>query len=126
RHELRLTDPAHDFLRNSAQPGQAAASARHAELTTRITVTITTIGDKSGAGSRQPGVDASAFGPIRLLVVRIVHEDIGTIPLDLARAPGISVHAPGCLTGSVLCPGSHQVEVAEWRSDGADGAEVPW
>lgn len=126
RHELRLADPAHDFLRSSAQPGQAVASVQHAELTARITVTITTIGDESGAGTRQPGVDVSAFGPVRLLVVRIVHEDIGKIPLDLARTPGISVHAPECLTGSVLCPGSQQVEVAEWRSANAGGAELPW
>ena len=36
------------------------------------------------------------------------------------------MHAPGCLTGSVLCLGSQQVEVAEWRSGNAGGAEVSW
>jgi hypothetical protein len=62
---------------------------------------------------------------VRLLVVRIVHEEIGKIPLDLTKAPVIIVHAPGHLTDSVLWPGPHQIQVAEWRS-ASPGTEIPW
>ena len=90
-------------------------------------VTIEALREDGAAARRPPQPDLAAFPPVRLLVVRIVQEAIGQIELDLARTPRITVHAPRCLTDSVLRPGSHQVEVAEWRSAITGGqAEIPW
>jgi hypothetical protein len=126
RHELRLTESAHDFLRPATGPERdAAARVQHIELTAGMTITIKTICAAGESAARQPDAGPAAFPPVRLLVVRIVHEEIGEIPLELAVAPGITVHAPGCLTDSVLRPGSLQVQVAEWRS-ASGGGEVPW
>jgi hypothetical protein len=124
RHELRLTDPAHDFLRTATKPEpDAAARVQHAELTAGMTITIKTIWAAGEAVARQPDAGLAALLPVRLLVVRIVQQEIGEVPLELAVAPGITVHAPGCLTASVLRPGSRRVQVAEWRSA---GGEIPW
>ena len=124
RHELRLTDLAHDFLRATThqEPGAAAQ-----ELTARMTVTVETLGEDGEAPTRQSSPDIAAFPPARLLLVRIVQEPVGKIPLDLDETPAITMHAPGCLTDSMLCPGSHQMDVAEWRWISATGAaEMPW
>ena len=128
RHDLRMTDPAYDFLRDAAEPGPAAAArAPHVQLAASMTVMIEALRQDGEAAGRLPCADLSAFLPVRLLVVRIVQEAIGKIELDLARTPQITVHAPRCLTDSVLRPGSHQVEVAEWRSAVTGGqAEIPW
>jgi hypothetical protein len=120
RHELRLEDQAHDFLRPATNPFRPLSTER----TASITLKITTIGGDEAA-TRQPPADLSAFPVVRLLVVRIVHEEIGKIPLDLTKAPVIIVHAPGHLTDSVLWPGPHQIQVAEWRS-ASPGTEIPW
>ena len=127
RHELRLTDPAHDFLRGPVKPLPAGLTPQHTELTARLTVNIKTIPRDGEAALPAPGADLAAFQPARLLLVRIVQEKIGVIPLDLAKTPAVTLHAPQTLTDSVFCPGSHQVEVAEWRWAGADGAaEIAW
>jgi hypothetical protein len=130
RHELRLEDQAHDFLRGGEEPGLDAGTPDRSvkELTGRIAVTITALGSgSSGLVSRLPRLRDKAFPRVRLLLVRIVQEAIGRIPLDLAMAPAITLHAPGCLTGAVLRPGRHQMEVAEWRLVGTgNAAEVPW
>jgi hypothetical protein len=123
RHELRLEDQAHDFLRGGAERVLDADTMDRSvkELKGRIGVTVAPL----DGGGPPPG--HRAFPQVRLLLVRIVQEAIGRIPLDLAAAPAITVHAPGCLTDAVLRPGQHQMEVAEWRLAGAgNAAEVPW
>jgi hypothetical protein len=128
RHELRLDDPAHDFLRAGGEPmlAPAAPPCQHLELTAPLKVTIKTLRDDRAAAP-EPHSHKAAFPPVRLLLVRIVRQDIGTIPLDLAAAPAVTVHAPRCLTGSVLRPGPHELEAAEWRWSGPGGAaEIPW
>ena len=127
RHELCLTDPAHDFLRDPAKPGSAPQAPQHTDLTACLPVTIETIKRDSETAVPQPCPDLAAFRSARLLLVRIVQEKIGVIPLDLAKTPAVTLHAPRTLTDSVLCPGSHQMKVAEWRWVSPDGAaEIPW
>ena len=130
RHEVRLSDQAHDFLRAAGQPDLAAQAPQHAvtELTEHVTVMIETLREADGAAAtRHSRTDPAVFPPVRLLLIRIVQKEIGQISLDLAKSPAITVHAPRCLTNSVLRPGKHKVEVAEWRLASADGTtEVPW
>jgi len=129
RHELRLDDPAHDFLRATKrhEPSPAPAMAQHTEHAALLTVDIETI-HRDGAAARPEDADHKAYKPVRLLLVRIVQQDIGAIPLDLAKAPPITLHAPGCLTASLLRPGKHRkLPVAEWRWSSPGGAaEIPW
>ncbi len=130
RHELRLEDQAHDFLRSTGEPDLTAAAPQHSvtERAGHIAVTIKPAGGggRTPAGHRPRDRDA-AFPQVRLLLVRIVQEAIGRIPLDLAAAPPITVHAPECLTDTALRPGQHQMEVAEWRlASAGSAAEVPW
>jgi hypothetical protein len=128
-HEVRLGDQAHDFLRGAGRPDLAAEAPQHAvtELTGHVTAMIETLREDDGGATRPSRAGSAVFPPVRLLLIRIVQEEIGHIPLDLAKAPAIIVHAPRCLTDSVLRPGKHLVEVGEWRLASADGTtEVPW
>lgn len=120
RHELRSQDPAYDFARRPApEAGTRPVSRTLESATLRVRV-------------RPLGTDREenrvAFPPVRLLLVRIVQQDIGGIRLDLGQSPEIELYAPRCLTGQVLRPGLHEnMEVAEWRwqQPGAS-AEIPW
>ncbi len=123
RHELHPEDPAHDFIRDSRTPTRASQAPPHEVLAGSVPVRIETLG-AAGAPATRPG--GAAFPPVRLLLVRIVQGDIGGIPLDLPETPPITLHVPGCLTGSALRPGEHTMKVAEWRLAGADGAHVRW
>lgn len=131
RHELRLTDPAHDFLGGAGHPGSdlAALAPQHSaeELTACLKVTVETLREEGEEATRQHPGDLAAFPPVRLLLVRIAQEEISGIPLNLSKTPVITLRAPRCLTDSVLRPGSHQVEVAEWRlASTGQAAEIPW
>jgi hypothetical protein len=129
RHELRLEDQAHDFLRGTGEPDLAGQAPEHAvtEPTGSIAVTLQPLGSGGDEpAARELGRDGAAFLPVRLLLVRIVQGHIGPIPLDLAKAPAMTMHVPACLTHSVLRPGRHHMAVAEWRLASVGGAEVPW
>jgi hypothetical protein len=129
RHEVRVEDEAHDFLRRAAHFDLLTEAPKHAlkEPTGCTTVTIETLRRGGQPNSKPPETDVAAFPPARLLIVRIVQREIGRVPLDLAVAPAVTLHAPGCLTHSVLRPGEHRMKIAEWRlSSQDDGAEVPW
>jgi hypothetical protein len=128
-YEIRLGDQAHDFLRGAGRPDLTAEAPQHAvtELTGHVTVMVETLREDDGTATRLSRAGPAVFPPVRLLLIRIVQAEIGHIPLDLTKAPAITVHAPRCLTDSVLRPGKHQVEVGEWRLASAVGTtEVPW
>lgn len=129
RRELRFEDQAHDFLRGPVRPelAPAARAVPHAELGACLAVNIEPVAGDGAAVGPGRGTKRAAVKPARLLLVRIVQEDIGAIPLDLAAAPEIALHVTRRLTDSVLPPGPCRMEVAEWRRDGPDGAvEIPW
>lgn len=128
RHELRLDAPAHDFLRDPERPGLAAGAEAptHAEPDGQLKVSIETISDSGPQPAGRQGAGRE-FKPVRLLLVRIVQAPIGDIPVDLAKAPAVTLYAPRCLTESVLKPGTHRMPVAEWRWKSPGGeVEIPW
>jgi hypothetical protein len=128
RQELRLEGPACDFLRDK-QPVPLADSApahmvKRLEGELMLTIQTTEVArpvspapraSRHGAVHRDPG--GYAPGPPLLLVVRTTQDVIGAIPLDLARAPEVTIQAPASLTRRVLPAGQYRVRVAEWRLD---------
>ena len=136
RHELRLTDVAHDFLRGRELPPLSQAAPRHAiaSLSGTLSVTIeplvaanaTLPVRPSGHGGRRTG-DSQA-PRLLVLVIRVVVGPIGPIGLDLSKAPPVTLRAPSSLVGPVLQAGQHSVPVAEWRLDCEvrPRQQVPW
>jgi hypothetical protein len=128
RQDLRLDDPACDFLRDKQpMPLTDCAPAHkvtHLEgelmLTIQTTETARPVSPAQGT-SRQRAVHRDPGGPAPqpplLLLVRTTHDAIGNIPLDLAHAPEVTIQAPASLIGRVLPAGAHRVQVAEWRLD---------
>ena len=142
RRELRLEDGAHDFLRGRDLPPLPAAAPGHAleQAAARVTVTIETLSMPNAplppAAARKAGEDTGsappaaspASGPVPellLLLVRLVRQDIGPIPLDLSQAEDISLHLSPSLVSAVPA-GKHDMPVAEWRLTADDGSQLPW
>jgi len=133
RHELRLTDEAHDFVRgrqllalNETSPGHTVTS-----LTGELRVTIEPLtaanatlpahpssqATRSG-GDRLGPAGGSGIGPeprLLMLLIRVVVGPIGPVGLDLAAVPAVTLRAPASLIGTVLPAGTGSVPVAEWR-----------
>jgi hypothetical protein len=142
RSQLRLEDGAHDFHHSPGLPPPEAAAPRHdlMQRDGRLTVVITSLsrldpGSPSTAHSRPPGeqrddpapaAPAGAGPRLLLLVVRLVRQEVGPIPLDTGRAGEISVHISPTLSGSVIPEGTREIPVAEWRLTAGDHSQVPW
>jgi hypothetical protein len=138
RQELRITDPAHDFLR-AAPPEPLEHSAPEHSVTClrgHLTLSIESpatrhadqLPDSPSPGPVTPhGRSASPRLPL-LLLVRTTHDAIGPVPLNLAEVPPVTVHVPERLAASVLPAGTHTVPVVEWRLDCASTPvpQLPW
>lgn len=129
RQELRLTDPAHDFLRDRTQARLEDVSASHQVtlLHERLMLAIRPFGMKNmarppdppapGPVARGAGQGQAEPAPPLLLLVRVTGGAIGPIGMNLAATPPVTMHASANLlrTRAVLAAGTHQVDVAEWR-----------
>lgn len=144
RQELRLTDPAHDFLRDRTPTRLEDASASHqvTSLHERLNLTIRPFGMNNKArppasSTRKPPARRNGEGqaepvPPLLLLVRVTGGPIGPIGMDLAAAREITVHASGNLLRAtalpVLAADTHRVDVEEWRltSAATPAPPLPW
>jgi hypothetical protein len=122
RADLKLPDPAYDFLRSSPSTplAKAAPDRTVTKLGGKVRLTVESLNvptspEQAAAGHQHKS--AERVRPPLLLLVRTTHGLIGPIPMDLAKAPPVTVHAAGCLVGSLLPEGTHTVTVAEWRLD---------
>lgn len=129
------TDPPHDFLLASMAASLADAAPAHTVTCLREELSLTfetlTAGSAAGSSPRGPGAshhdEPGPAKPPLLLVVRVVHGDIGAIPMDLATAPAVKVHMPANLA-AVIPARTCAVPVAEWRLDSAATPipQLPW
>ncbi len=140
RHELRLTDVAHDFLRGRDLPPLSQLAPRHAiaALSGTLGVTIEPlvasnatlpVQPSSQAHPRREGNAGGSTAPrLLVLVVRVVVGPIGPIGVDLSKIPSVTLRAPANLVGPVLPGGTHSVPVAEWRldCDVRPRQQLPW
>jgi hypothetical protein len=142
RHEFRLTDQAHDFVRGRGMPALGDCAPAHVVSTPtgQLSLTIdpliaanaTLPVQPSGQASRsprgRPGRHAGGVQPkLLILLIRVVIGPIGPIGLDLAAAPPVTLRAPASLIGPVLPAGPGQVPVAEWRlASRGPRQPLPW
>jgi hypothetical protein len=147
RQELRLTDTAHDFLRDKRPRPLNETAPQHTvrclpepgspPMHLDITVEPLHVPDPhqttrlhlAGLGIHQSG--SASHGTPRLpllLLVRTIHEPIDVIDMVLADAPMVPIHVTEGLTGSVIPVGTHEVMAAEWRldSDIQPVPQLPW
>jgi hypothetical protein len=140
RQELRLTDVAHDFLRDKTPapleevaPDHVATYLEQRELAVTITPLSRRIAEDFHLSHERPDaahsrVTSGERGNVLLLLVRITHGRIGHVEMDLPKTPEFTVHvSPGL--ASEIPSGSHKIPVAEWRLDARPGAPMsplPW
>ena len=132
RQELRLTDTAHDFLRDKRPTPLAEAAAQHTVkcLQGRLDVTVeplTIAGRRQPAGSRSRARDTGQ-GPLLLLLVRVIHGQIGPIGMNVADTTAVTLHVSAGPAGPVIPAGTHAATVAEWRLDSEiqPVPQLPW
>ena len=136
RHELRLTDVAHDFLRGRELPRLSQLAPRHAvaSLTGTLSVTVEPLVASNAtlpvrpSGRGRSSAGDGAMPRLLVLVIRVVIGPIGPILLDLTKTPPVTLRAPASLVGQVLPAGQQSVPVAEWRldCDVRPRAQLPW
>ncbi len=136
RHELRLTDVAHDFVRGRELPPLSQTAPWHAVASLSGTLSVTIeplVADNATLPVRPSGHGSRRAGPgpaprLLILVIRVVVGPIGPIGLDLGKTPPITLRAPSSLVGPVLPAGQQSVPVAEWRldCDVRPRQQVPW
>ena len=143
RHELRLTDEAHDFVRGRELPPLSECAPGHgvSAQAGQLTVSIDPLIAVNATLPVQPSGQAGRFGRGRLgrhpagaaprlliLLIRVVIGPVGPIGLDLAAAPPVTLLAPASLIGPVLPAGPCSVPVAEWRLESRSGSRhpLPW
>jgi hypothetical protein len=142
-HRPRLTDGAHDFLRYEGLPSLKDVAPRHepAVASKRVALTLAPmgvphigehghLGRHLGGGRSRPDSRDSAGG-LLLLVVRVVHGPVGSIPVELADTGPLTVSVAPSLAEHVIPAGTRTVQVVEWRLDpretGTDRVpELPW
>jgi hypothetical protein len=138
--ELRLTDPAHDFLRGTRRAALDDSAPEHTVtcLQGQLTLTIEPFIIQNANHPGNPpiprpvahrgGSPAPVQPPLLLLLIRTTHDSIGPIPLNLAATPAATIQVPASLAGSLLPAGSYMIPVAEWRLDSADQPvpQLPW
>ncbi len=147
RQELRLTDTAHDFLRDKRPRSLSETAPRHTvrclpepgcpPVHLDVTVEPLHVPDAhqpsrlhlTGSSTHRGG--SASHGTLRLpllLLVRATHEPIDLIPMELADAPMVTIHVTEGLTDSVIPAGKHTVMVAEWRLDSGvqPVPQLPW
>jgi hypothetical protein len=141
-HRPRLTDSAHDFLRYDRLPSLDDVAPRHqpAVAGTRVPLTIVSLSvphlDEHGHRGRHPGTgknrpDNRNNGDGLLLIVRVIHGPIGSIPVELAEAGPVTVSVSSSLAEHVIPTGTRTIQVVKWRLDpretGTDRVpELPW
>lgn len=139
RQYLRLTDGAHDFLRDKKGPPAADAAPDHKiEVEQRLlSVTLAAMADDSNRRTPQPPAGAAVTGNrtapgalpgIVLLAVRLVDEPIGDPPLDAPNTREVSIRVSASLAGTMIQLGKGRIPFAQWRltSAASPAPQVPW
>jgi hypothetical protein len=132
RQELRLTDTAHNFLRDK-QPAPLEQTALQHTVTclhARMAVAVEPLSIHNAQRRSHQERQAARCKPVRLLLllVRVTHGPLGPIPVNLADAPDVTLHVSTGLVGPVITAGTHIVPVAEWRLDSEiePVPQLPW
>jgi hypothetical protein len=140
RQHLRLTEGAHDFLRDETPPALAAVAPDHtvSEHRARLTVTFSPLVMHNESKPARPGhprtheragpTTGPAAARLLLLVIRVTHGPIGDIDMDLPKTPEIRLNISPGLPGPGLPAGTCSIPAAEWRLDSGTRPvpPVPW
>ena len=142
-HRPRLTDGAHDFLPNEEQPSLKDVAPLHepAVAGKRVPLTLAPMGvphigehghwGKRFAASKNHPASRDSSGGLLLLIVRVIHGPIGSIPVELAEAGPVTINVAPSLAEHVIPTGTRTVQAVEWRLDPREPAtdrvpELPW
>jgi hypothetical protein len=140
RQELRITEGAHDFLRDESLKPLRVAAPEHAVtlLSARLNVCFSSLpvhnenhlgwpDQRQTRTRRATAHEAGAERPL-LLLVRFVHEPIDCIKLNLPETSGVTVHVADRLPGPQIPLRRRSIPVAEWRLDSTTSPvpPLPW
>jgi hypothetical protein len=140
RQQLRLTDTAHEFLRDKRPAPLEQTAPEHCvkHLQGRLAVTVEPLGLSNAAAAhpyhaaraagRSGPAGQDAAGQMLLLLVRVTHGPIGPIPMTLAHTRAMTAYVSHGLAGSLIPAGTHTVVAAEWRLDSKTQPvpQLPW